>query len=45
MAALPAPFVGCAERGGFDPLAPEAAVFREYATGGGIGEGLAPAVR
>ena len=45
MDALPAPFAGCAERGGFDPLAPEAAVSREYDTGGGIGEGLTPAAR
>ena len=43
--APPAPFAGCAERGGFDPLAPEPAVSREYDTGGGIGEGLAPAAR
>jgi len=45
MDAPPAPFAGCAKRGGFDPLAPEATVFLEYDTGGGIGEGLRPAAR
>jgi hypothetical protein len=45
MDAPPTPLVGCAKRGGLAPLAPEAAVSREYDTGGGIGEGLAPAAR
>jgi hypothetical protein len=45
MDATPTPLVGCAKRGGFDPLAPEAAASREYDTGGGIGEGLVPAAR